>query len=146
MQPQLPCIEDLREYVAELKKNLQLPAEKCREIELKTRDQSLSSLWFSVRRYRITASYFGVIYRRLPTTPPHSLVLQISFSDVPICAGEWLQLFGIDATVEMASHFILHIFLGNWIYTSTQVICHSYCIQTAITATFLSSNIHNIDG
>lgn len=77
MQLQLPCIEDLRESVAELKKSLQLPAEKCREIELKTRDQSLSSLWFSVRRYRITASYFGVIYRRLPTTPPHSLVLQI---------------------------------------------------------------------
>lgn len=32
-QPQLPSIEELRERVAELKKSLQLPAEKCREIE-----------------------------------------------------------------------------------------------------------------
>ena len=48
-----------------------------REIEQNTRDQCRSSLWHSVRRYRISASHFGAIYRRLPTTPPQSLVLQI---------------------------------------------------------------------
>lgn len=48
-----------------------------REIEQNTRDQSRSSLWHSVRRYRISASHFGAIYRRLRITPPQSLVLQI---------------------------------------------------------------------
>lgn len=63
-----------------------------REIEQSTRDQSQSSLWYSVRRYRITASHFGDVYRRLPTTPPQSLVLRIQepkrfFSE----ATEWGQ-------------------------------------------------------
>ena len=48
-----------------------------REIEQNTRDQSRLPLWHSVRQYRIFASHFGAIYRRLPTTPPQSLVLQI---------------------------------------------------------------------
>lgn len=59
------------------------------EIEQSTRDQSHSSLWFSVRRSRLTASHFGEIYRRRPSTSPHSLVLRIlhpkSFSSKATC-------------------------------------------------------------
>ena len=51
--------------------------QKLREIEQSTRDQNQSSLWYSVRRYRLTASNFGAVYHRRPNTPPHSLVMQI---------------------------------------------------------------------
>ena len=37
----------------------------------------MSSLWFSVRRYRITASNFGHILSRKVNTPPDSLVLRL---------------------------------------------------------------------
>ena len=60
------------------------------EIEQSIRDQS-HSLWFSVRRFRLTASYFGEIYCRRPSTSPHSLVLRIlnpkSFSAKATCWG-----------------------------------------------------------
>jgi hypothetical protein len=75
--PKLPCKEELQTAVEEFKKSLHVSALKLRQIEQNTRDQSQSALWFSVRRYRITASYFGAVRRRLPTTPPQSLVLQI---------------------------------------------------------------------
>ena len=39
---------------------------------MRTRDQSQCALWYSVRKYQITASFFGQIRQRLPTTPPHS--------------------------------------------------------------------------
>ena len=54
-----------------------MPQQKLREIEQSTCNQSKNSLWYSVRQYRLTASYFGSVYHRKPTTPPHSLVLQI---------------------------------------------------------------------
>ena len=37
----------------------------------------MSSFWFSVRRYRITASNFGYILSRKVNTPPDSLVLRL---------------------------------------------------------------------
>ena len=75
--PTLPTKEDLQERVEEFKRSLQLPLHKLREIEQSTRDQHQSPLWYSVRQYRITASYFGAVYRRKASTPPQSLVLQI---------------------------------------------------------------------
>ena len=75
--PVLPSKKALQQRVEELKKSLQITEQKMREIEQATREQSLSSLWHSVRCYRITASHFGAIRRRRPTTPPQSLVLQI---------------------------------------------------------------------
>ena len=77
LPPKLPSKEELQSRVEEFKKSLHVSAFKLRQIEQNTRDQSQSALWFSVRRYRITASYFGAVRRRLPTTPPQSLVLQI---------------------------------------------------------------------
>lgn len=59
------------------KKSLHMSSQKIWEIEQSTRDQAQNPLWYSVRRYRITALCFGAIYRRLPTTLPQSLVLQI---------------------------------------------------------------------
>ena len=67
----------LKETVATFKANLKLPSERLREIEQNTREQRHSELWFSVRRYRITASRFGEILRRKPTTRPDALVLSI---------------------------------------------------------------------
>ena len=77
LSPQLPSKEELKERVQQLKDSLHISLQKMREIEQNTRDQSRSLLWHSVRRYRISASHFGAICRRLPTTPPKSLVLQI---------------------------------------------------------------------
>jgi hypothetical protein len=73
----LPSKEELQRRVDEFKKSLCLPSEKLREIEQSTRTQSQSSLWHTVRRYRLTASYFGTIYKRKASTSPHSLVMQI---------------------------------------------------------------------
>lgn len=72
-QQNLSCKSELKN----LKKSLVMPSLKLREIEQSTRDQSDSPLWHSVRQYRITASYFGAVYCRGPSTPPQSLVLQI---------------------------------------------------------------------
>ena len=65
------------ETIAAFKRSLQISDDKAREIERNTREQRLSSLWFSVRRYRITSSLFGNVLTRRATTPPDSLVLRI---------------------------------------------------------------------
>lgn len=77
LTPALPTKEELKDRVREFKKSLMLPSNKLREVEQSTRDQSESPLWYSVRKYRITASYFGSVYHRKPTTPPDALVLRI---------------------------------------------------------------------
>ena len=75
--PALPSKEVIQKRVEEFKKTLCLPTTKLHEIEQSTRDQNRNPLWYSVRKYRLTASYFGAVHRRRPTTPPHSLVMQI---------------------------------------------------------------------
>ena len=86
----LPSKTELIERVGFFKKSLVLPLEKIREIERNTRDQSLSPLWFSVRRYRLTASVFGRILRRKPNTPADALVKELLDSkQVSSRAIEW---------------------------------------------------------
>ena len=46
-------------------------------IETDTRGQRLSTHWFSVRRYRITASMFGAVLSRRNDIPPDILVLRL---------------------------------------------------------------------
>ena len=75
--PALPSMTELQQRVEELKKTLCMSPQKLREIEQSTRNQNQSSLGFSVRRYRLTASNFGAVCHRHPNTPPHSLVMQI---------------------------------------------------------------------
>ena len=88
--PAVVSTEQLLKTVAAFKESLKLPTAEIRRIERETRDQSRSSLWFSVRKYRITASYFGEIFRRLPSTPPHHLVLRVIDPKPFNCAAtEW---------------------------------------------------------
>ena len=77
LTPSLPSKQELQERVAHFKESLKMHPQKLREIEQSTRDQNKSSLWHSIRRYRITASLFGAVFHRKPDTPPQSLVLQM---------------------------------------------------------------------
>ena len=88
--PELPTKQELQKNVSEFKKSLELPEIEMRHIEQSTRDQSQSPLWYTVRRYRLTASYFGEVCHRLPTTSPHSLVLRIlGAKQFQSAATEW---------------------------------------------------------
>ena len=69
-----PSRGDLMERVSAFKESLHVSPERIRQIERETKDQSQSALWYSARRYRLTASVFGKVYQRLPSTPPDSLV------------------------------------------------------------------------
>ena len=75
--PHQPSISSLKATITAFKDSLQIPDDKIRKIEIDTREQRYSSLWFSVRRYRLTASLFGEVLRRRDDTPPQSLVLRI---------------------------------------------------------------------
>jgi len=72
-----PSHSDLCYSIEQLKKSLEMSEEACMAIERDTREQRLSSQWFSVRRYRLTASHFGDIFRRRRETKPDALVLKI---------------------------------------------------------------------
>ena len=73
----VPGTLKLKETVEAFKDSLRLSSEKLRDIKQNTREQQKSPLWFSVRRYRITASHFGNILHRKSTTPPDVLVASI---------------------------------------------------------------------
>lgn len=55
----VPADAALQTTMSAFKESQRISEAKAREIEQGTRDQRLSSLWFFVRRYRITASNFG---------------------------------------------------------------------------------------
>lgn len=59
------------------KTSLAVSAEVIRRIEWETMQQRNSPVWFEARRYRLTASLFGDILQRKPTSPPDNLVLRI---------------------------------------------------------------------
>lgn len=73
----LPTKTELSQRVSLFIESLHLSPERIREIERNTTQQHLSPQWFSVRRYRLTASMFGEVLRRRPDTPPDALVLRI---------------------------------------------------------------------
>ena len=73
----LPSRQQLIESVNAFIQSLEVSDERIREIERSTREQHRSPLWFDARRYRLTASLFGDVLRRLPVTPPDALVLRI---------------------------------------------------------------------
>ena len=76
-QPHLPAKVCIQSTLTEFKKSLQVsPAQIC-EIECNTRTQRNTPLWFSVHRYRLTASNFGDVRSRTLNTRPDSLVLRI---------------------------------------------------------------------
>ena len=69
-----PTRQEIVKKVADFKESLRVTPDKIREIERNTRDQHMSPLWYSARRFRLTASVFGRILHFMPTTPPDSLV------------------------------------------------------------------------
>ena len=73
----VPSASNIKETVAAFKESLQMSSSELRNIEQSTREQRESTLWFSVRRYRITASHFGEILHRRKDKPPDRLVLSI---------------------------------------------------------------------
>ena len=73
----LPNVNALKDTVKALKDSLQVSCDEARKIEAATREQRLSSSWFEVRRYRLTASRFGEVISRRADTPPQRLVLNI---------------------------------------------------------------------
>ena len=73
----IPDSVDLQATISAFKESLNVTEYEVRCIEKNTREQRHSSLWHSVRRYRITASIFGVVRSRKDTTPPDNLVLRI---------------------------------------------------------------------
>ena len=73
----LPDTASLLDTVAAFKSSLKISEDQARHIEQNTREQRNSVLWHSIRRYRITASFFGSVLSRRPNTPPDSLVLRI---------------------------------------------------------------------
>ena len=73
-QLSVPTRQKLMEKVARFKELLRVAPDKIREIDRNTREQHKSPLWFSARRFRLTASVFGRILHLLPSTPPDSLV------------------------------------------------------------------------
>ena len=75
--PDLPCRQQLEQTVREFKSSLHVSEQRAREIEQATREQRHSPEWYSVRRYRLTASLFGQIYHRKPDTRPDALVLRL---------------------------------------------------------------------
>ena len=88
--PDIPATSAIKEAVSAFKESLIMPTAKLQEIEQNTRAQGDSQLWYSVRKYRITASKFGEILHRRAITPPDRLVLSIlqprSFSSA---ATDW---------------------------------------------------------
>jgi len=89
-EPALPDEATLRETVEAFKDSLAISDDAIHRIECETRQQQNSPLWYEVRRYRITASMFGIILRRRPDTPPDSLVLKILQSkQFRSAATEW---------------------------------------------------------
>ena len=73
----IPDSSSLGTTISAFKESLNVTEFDARYIERDTREQRNSSLWFSVRRYKITASIFGAILSRKESTPPDNLVLRI---------------------------------------------------------------------
>ena len=74
--------------ISAFKDTLKVTADRARQIERNTREQRLSSLWFSVRRYR---SIFGLVYTRKPTTAPDNKNIQ------PRNFSSFATQYGIDS-------------------------------------------------
>ena len=71
----LPSHHDLCKAIEEFKKCLHV-SEESRKIERET-TKCFSTLWYTVHKYRLTASHFGEVFCRKSDTPPYALVLSL---------------------------------------------------------------------
>ncbi len=90
---------------------------------MKTKEQSLSPIWFSVRRFRLTASVFGQVYHFRPSTPPDSLVKTLLVGKViSTPAIEWGR---INESVALQAYIKHKSDLGN----TMMIVCKAgFCI------------------
>lgn len=107
----MPTLNALKSTISAFKESLYVSEDDIREIEQNTRDQRLSPLWHSARRFRITASNFGSVMSRRHDTPPDCLVLQLvqpkKFSSPAI-------QYGIDnEPIALAEYVAYHHACGN---------------------------------
>ena len=58
----MPSRPEQVEQAKAFKKTLELTAQQIRELEMNTKDQAMSQLWHSARRYRLKASLFSRIF------------------------------------------------------------------------------------
>ena len=100
----LPSTPHIQKTVEAFKESLRLSPSQLRHVELSTREQRNSYEWYSMRRYRITASRFGEILHRRLDTPPDRLVLSIlqprKFSSLATTWGIENEPKAIQAYVE----------------------------------------------
>ena len=75
--PELPTSSSLQYSIDEFLKSLQVSEAEIRKVEKDTTGQRNSSLWYNVRRYRLTASRFGEVFHRRVDTRPDALVLRL---------------------------------------------------------------------
>ena len=73
----IPDSFSLHANISAFKESLKVTEYEVCCIERNTREQRHSSLWHSVRRYKITASIFGAVLSHKESTPPDKLVLRI---------------------------------------------------------------------
>ena len=75
--PELPTPSSLQYSIDEFLKSLQVSEAEIRKIEKDTNGQRNSSLWYNVRRYRLTASRFGEVFHRRVDTRSDALMLRL---------------------------------------------------------------------
>ena len=75
--PKLTRDELLKKVEEFISSKLSVTAEEARQIEVQTREQSNSAMWYEARRLRLTASLFGRVRQLKLTTAPDNLVLTI---------------------------------------------------------------------
>ena len=61
--------------------NVTITSEQCKAVEMRTRDQANSRLWFRMRAGRITASKFKSVCHTDPASPSLSLIMSICHPD-----------------------------------------------------------------
>ena len=69
--------EIIQSEVAAFKESLKIDEAGINGIERETREQTKSHNWYHLQRLRLTASHFGEILRRRPSTKPDALVKKI---------------------------------------------------------------------
>ena len=101
----VPAYAALQTTISAFKESQCISEAKAREIEQGMRDQRFTSIWFSARRYRITASNFGRVLSLKRETPPDCLVMHIL---QPKHFSTLATQYGIDNEQLALEKYLLH--------------------------------------
>jgi len=83
----VPDVQDLQRTIESFKHSLEVNPDQARQIERDTREQRMSSAWFAVRRYWLTASIFGEVISRRPNKLVLQILKQIDFTSAAMRYG-----------------------------------------------------------